>query len=202
MQRAVISDLGNVILWFNNELFYRKMAAHCRLSVDEICGIVWNSPEFVELFDLGRLTPREFYDRVTAKLGAGIGYDDFMAAYVDVFSINPPVFETMKRLKDKHRLVLVSNVDQMRFGFIKRRFPEIMFFDEYVLSYELGVMKPDARIYRVALDKAGAAAGDCVFIDDMEENIEGAVALGISGILYRPDTDLEKELRASGICVA
>jgi len=201
MKRAVISDLGRVILWFHNEVFYRKMTAHCRLSVEEIREIVWNSPEFVELFDLGRLTPREFFERVTARLGAVIGYDEFMAAYVDVFTINPPVFEIMKRLKDRHRLVLVSNVDPMRFGFIRERFPEIMFFDDYVLSYELGVMKPAAEIYRVALVKAGVEAADCVFIDDLEENIAGAAALGIPGILYRPETDLEKELRDLGVSI-
>ena len=199
MTRAIISDLGNVILWFDNEVFYRKMTAHCRLSVDEIRELVWNSPEFVELFDLGSLTPREFYDRVTAKLGARIGYDEFMAAYADVFTINPPVLETMKRLREKHRLVLVSNVDEVRFGFIRRRFPELMFFDDYVLSYEQRVMKPDARIYRAALDKARAEAAECVFIDDLAENIEGAAALGIRGIPYRPETDLEQELRTLGL---
>ena len=201
MKRAVISDLGRVILWFHNEVFYRKMTAHCRLSVEEIREIVWNSPEFVELFDLGRLTPHEFFERVTARLGAVIGYDEFMAAYVDVFTINPPVFEIMKRLKDRHRLVLVSNVDPVRFGFIRERFPEIMFFDDYVLSYELGVMKPAAEIYRVALVKAGVEAADCVFIDDLEENIAGAAALGIPGILYHPETDLEKELRDLGLSI-
>ncbi len=199
MTSAVISDLGNVILWFDNEVFFRKMTAHCRLSVDEIREIVWNSPEFVKLFDLGSLAPREIYDRVTAKLGAKVGYDEFMAAYADVFTINPPVFETMKRLREKHRLVLVSNVDEVRFRFIRKRFPELMFFDDYVLSYELRVMKPDARIYRVALDKARAEAAECVFIDDLEENIEGAAALGIPGVLYRPETDLERELRTLGL---
>jgi len=199
MTRAVISDLGRVILWFDNTIFYRKMTAHCPLSADEIREIVHHSPEFIELFDLGRLTPREFYESVIGKLGADIGYDEFMAAYADVFFINAPVLEIFKRLKEKYRLVLVSNVDVVRYGFIKRKFPELMIFDDYVLSYELGTMKPDPQIYRVALAKAQADASGCVFIDDMEENIEGAVALGIPAILYRPETDLEKELKLLGV---
>ncbi|OGD18138.1 MAG: hypothetical protein A2W03_05410 [Candidatus Aminicenantes bacterium RBG_16_63_16] len=202
MKRAVISDLGRVILWFDNKIFYRKMTAYCPLSVDEIRGIVHKSLEFVELFDLARLTPREFYERVIAKLGAKVGYNDFMAAYVDVFSVNPPVFEIMQKLKEKYRLIMVSNVDVVRFGFIRKRFPEIMIFDDYVLSYELGVMKPDAEIYRVALEKAGAPPAECVFIDDMEENIEGAAALGIPGILYRPETDLGRELGGLGLSIS
>lgn len=199
MIRAVISDLGKVVLWFDNSVFYRKMTAWSPLSVDEIRELVHKSLEFVELFDLGRLTPREFYERVIGKLGAKVGYDDFMAAYVDVFSINQPVLEIMKRLRGKYRLVLVSNVDVVRFGFIRKKFPELMVFDDYVLSYELGVMKPDPAIYRVALEKARALPAESVFIDDMEENIEGAEALGIRSVLYGPETDLEKEIRSLGL---
>jgi len=197
--RAVISDLGKVVLWFDNSIFYRKMTAWSPLSADDIRGIVHQTPEFVELFDLGRLTPREFYERVAAKPRAEVGYDDFMAAYVDVFSVNVPVFELVKKIKEKCRLVLVSNVDVVRFGFIKKRFPELMVFDDYVLSYELGVMKPDPAIYRVALEKARVLPAESVFIDDMEENIKGAEALGMPAVLYRPETDLEKELGSLGL---
>jgi putative hydrolase of the HAD superfamily len=199
MIRAVISDLGKVILWFDNTIFYRKMTAYCPLSVAGIRETVHASPEFVELFDSGRLTPREFYERVVAKLGARVEYDEFMAAYADVFSINPPALEVIRCLKGRYRLILVSNVDVVRFGFIRKRFPELMIFDDYVLSYELGQMKPEPGIYRAALDKAGARPSECVFIDDMEENIEGAAALGIPAILYRPETDLGRELRSLGL---
>ncbi len=199
MTRAVISDLGRVILWFDNTIFYRKMTSYSPLSVAGIREIVHNSPEFVELFDRGRLTPREFYESVTAKLRARVGYDEFMAAYVDVFSINPPALGIMRSLKGRYRLVMVSNVDVLRFGFIRQRFPELMIFDDYVLSYELGMMKPDPEIYRVALAKAGAPPAECVFIDDMEENVEGAAALGIPAVLYRPETDLVGELKALGL---
>jgi FMN phosphatase YigB (HAD superfamily) len=52
------------------------------------------------------------------------------------------------------------------FGFIKKRFPEILIIDEYVLSFELGMMKRDPAIYGEALKKAGTDHQECVFIDD------------------------------------
>ena len=70
-----------------------------------------------------------------------------------------------------------------------------MIFDDYVLSYEVGVMKPHARIYDEALKKAGVEAEECVFIDDIEENIQAAQKLGIKGILMTPQTDLEAALQ-------
>jgi FMN phosphatase YigB (HAD superfamily) len=89
----------------------------------------------------------------------------------------------------------LSNTDPERFGFVRRRFPEILFFDDYVLSYELKLLKPDPAIYLAAAAKAGCRPEECVFIDDMEDNIRGAVAAGLAGILYRPETDLAAELR-------
>ena len=87
----------------------------------------------------------------------------------------------------------------MRFGFIKKKFPEIMIFDEYILSYEVGAMKPHPRIYEDALAKAGVEANECVFIDDIEVNIETAQKLGIDIIHMTPHTDLEAVLREKGL---
>ncbi len=199
MIRAVISDLGKVILWFDNSIFYRKMTAYCPYSVEDIRQIVQGSAEFIILFDTGKITPGEFYARAVAKLEARVGYDDFFAAYRDVFSLNQPALDVLKKLTGKCRLILLSNTDVVRFAFIKSRFPEILIFDDYVLSFEVGFMKPHPEIYQQALRRAGADTKEAVLIDDLEENIRGAEALGLSGILYKRDTDLEKELRALGL---
>ena len=199
MISTIISDLGKVVLWFDNTVFYRKMTAYCSKSVDEIREIVHRSPEFITLFDQGALTPHEFYERAVALLGARIGYDEFVAAYIDVFTRNQPVIDLYKRLKGRYRLILLSNTDPIRFGFVREHFPDILFFDDFVLSYEVRALKPDSEIYREALKKAGAPPASCVLIDDMEENIRGAAALGLKTVLYKPDTDLESALRSPGV---
>jgi len=105
----------------------------------------------------------------------------------------------MRRLKKNYRLVVLSNTDTMRFSFIKKKFPEILIFDEYVLSFEVGFMKPHTQIYKEALKKAEFPAKECVFIDDREENIEAAAKLGINGIHLGPQTDLEAILKEMGL---
>lgn len=199
MIKAVISDLGKVILFFDNHIFFKKIANYCSYSEDEIARLVRVHFNLIESFDTGKITPEEFYSSVATKLKAQIALDDFFTIYNDVFSLNPPVLQIMKRLKPKYNLILLSNTDIRRFGFIKQKFPEILIFDEYVLSYEVGSMKPHPQIYREALAKASAEAGECVFIDDIEENIQAAEALGINAILFKPDTDLEKALRTLGL---
>jgi len=199
MIRTVISDLGKVILWFDNGIFFRKMAALCSCPEEKIREVVHRRAEMIELFDTGKITPQHFYSRAIAELNASVSYEDFLAAYRDVFWPNPPVLELYKKLKGKYRLILLSNTDVVRFSFIKEKFPEILFFDAYVLSFEVGVMKPRPEIYEEALKRAEAEASACVLIDDMEENIQAASALGLKAILYQPGTDLEKELRAFGL---
>lgn len=199
MISTVISDFGRVVLWFDNTPFYQKMTAYCSKSVDEIRAIVHRSAEFYELFDRGELTPRQFYERAVALLEARIGYDELAAAYVDIFSRNQPVLDLYRRLKGRYKLILLSNTDPLRFGFARGKFHDAMFFDDYVLSYEVKALKPGPEIYQEAVKRAGVPAASCVFIDDMEENVTGAAALGIQTILYKPDTDLESALRALGV---
>jgi HAD superfamily hydrolase (TIGR01509 family) len=198
--RAVISDLGRVVLWFDNDVFLRKLAARSGKPFADIKAAVHGDLELIRRFDGGAVTPAEFHERVTVLAGADIPYGEFYDIYNDIFSLNPPAVEVLARVKAAGaRTVLLSNTDPERFGFVRRRFPEILFFDDYVLSYELKLLKPDPAIYAEAARRAGFAPCECVFIDDMEENVRGAIAAGLAGILYRPETDLEEELRKLGL---
>lgn len=199
MIRTVISDLGRVILWFDNGIFFKKIAARSSCSEEKIREVIHRNSALIRLFDTGKMTPHEFHSHATAKLDAQISSDEFFASYCDVFSLNVPVLNLLQGLKGKFRLILLSNTDPVRFSFIKKTFPEILFFDDYVLSFEVGLMKPDTRIYEVTLKVAASQPSDCVFIDDMEENIEAAKRLGFQSILYKPDTDLARGLRALGV---
>ncbi|MCX6569309.1 MAG: HAD family phosphatase [Candidatus Aminicenantes bacterium] len=120
--------------------------------------------------------------------------------YNDIFSLNAGAVDVLAGVKAAgYKTLLLSNTDPERFGFVRRRFPEVLFFEGYVLSYELKLLKPDPAIYFAAARLAGVPPRECVFIDDMEENVEGAVAAGLAGILYRPATDLAAELRKLGL---
>jgi putative hydrolase of the HAD superfamily len=153
----------------------------------------------IQSFDTGEIEPADFYKEAILKLDAKIDQDTFFCIYNDVFSVNPPVLDLMKRLKANYPLILLSNTDVERFGFIKKMFPEILLFDDYVLSYEVGYMKPHPEIYREALKKARVPAEECVFLDDLPENVEEALRLGINAIQYGPQTDLEARLKQLGM---
>lgn len=201
MIRSVISDLGKVILFFDNHIFFRKIAEFCPFSALDIEERVHKHRDLIRSFDRGKISPEEFYREVIQRLDADVDQETFFSIYCDIFSLNSPVLDILAGLKAKYRLILLSNTDIERFGFVKRAFPEIFIFDGYVLSFEVGYLKPHPQIYAEALKKAKARAEDCVFIDDIEQNIKGAKRIGLDTILYGPMTDLKAELRIKGLSV-
>jgi len=200
MIRTVISDLGRVVLWFDNNIFLRKLAERAGRPFEAVKSAVHGDLELIRRFDGGAVTPRGFHDRVTKAVGASVPYEVFYEMYNDIFSQNDAAVEILARVKAAgYKTLLLSNTDPERFGFIRTRFPEILFFDDYVLSYELKLLKPDPAIYLAAARLAATPPQECIFIDDMEENVKGAVSAGLAGIHYRPDTDLAAELRKLGL---
>ncbi len=200
MIRTVISDLGRVVLWFDNNVFLRKLAALSSRPFDELKSAVHGELELWHRFDEGTLTTEEFRRAVCDIAGTDVDYETFYGIYNDIFSLNEPVAALLRRVSGAgYRTALLSNTDPERFGFVRKRFPEILFFDDYVLSYELRLIKPDPAIYLAAAIRAGCLPAECVFIDDMEENVRSAVATGLRGIHYRPETDLEAELKKLGL---
>jgi putative hydrolase of the HAD superfamily len=199
MIETIISDMGQVVLHFNNRLFFRKMTQYTNRSEEEIRAVTHAHIEIVDLFDKGKIRPEEFYQKAKTGLEAEVSYEDFFAAYCDVFAVNPLTLGILKKLKPKYKLILLSNTDIVRFSYIKRKFPELLIFDGYVLSFDYGLMKPDPRVYIAALELAGSNPERAVFIDDIQENIDGAERVGIKGLLFTPEIDLEKALRDLGI---
>ena len=200
MIRTVISDLGRVVLWFDNNIFLRKLADWAGKPFPDVKAAVHGDLELIRRFDAGAVTPSGFHDRVTRAVGASVPYEVFYEMYNDIFSLNDAAVEILARVKAAgYQTLLLSNTDPERFGFVRARFPEILFFDDYVLSYELKLLKPDPAIYLAAARLAATPPQECVFIDDMEENVKGAVAVGLAGIHYTPATDLAAELKKLGL---
>ena len=199
VRTAVISDLGNVLIHFDNEIFFKKLADLCSFSIEEIASWAGDRQNLFADFDCGRIDPDGFFQVFRERLRLSLDQETFFLIYSDIFSVNPVPIGIMKRLSPDVPLILLSNTDPVRFGFIRSRFPEVMLFDEYVLSYEVGCMKPDPRIYRRAVHLSGLPAQRCIFIDDRLENIAGAERIGMRTVFFRKNIDLFAELKGMGL---
>ncbi len=199
MIETIISDMGNVLLRFDNTVFFSRLAPYTAQSREDIRRVTHDNMDLAVLFEKGAVSPLDFYKNVKDLLDLTAGYEEFYALYVDIFTLNPTVLELYLRLRTSYKMALLSNTDVMRWTFIKRRFPEILIFDAYVLSFDQGVMKPDPAVYREVLGLTETRPAEAVFIDDLRENVEGAERMGLRGIVFGPQTDLAAELALLGV---
>jgi FMN phosphatase YigB (HAD superfamily) len=118
--------------------------------------------------------------------------------------LNEPVSRLIERVgSGGYTLILGSNTNQIHAAYFRRRFAATLDrFDAYVLSYEVGCLKPDRRFYEACVKAAGTRAGSCVFIDDMAENVAGARGAGLQSLLYVETAGLVAGLRELGVEVA
>jgi FMN phosphatase YigB (HAD superfamily) len=197
---TVISDLGNVLLRFDNGVFYRSLGAFTGRPVEEIRAVTHDNLDLLTLFERGVISPVDFFKNAGDLLGLTAGYEEFFAAYTrGVFTLDPDVLDLYRRLKARCRMVLLSNTDIIRWTHSKAAFPEILLFDAYVLSFDVGEVKPQPGIFREALRTVGASPERTVFIDDLAANVAAAIRLGMNGIVFTGAGEAETRLRALGL---
>jgi HAD superfamily hydrolase (TIGR01509 family) len=128
--------------------------------------------------------------------------DEFHEAFADIFSEIKPMIAMQAALRaNRIPTCVFSNTNGLAIDHIRRRFPFFAYFDSYVLSYEVGAMKPDAKIY-AAVERATGHAGEAiVYVDDRAENIQGGLARGWRVVLHETPAKTIQALRQMGLPV-
>lgn len=111
-----------------------------------------------------------------------------------------PNIELIRALRPKYRTAVLSNADSTLPQRLRDNGIHDLF-DVVICSAEVGVAKPEPRIYAIAAERIGLPAAACVFIDDLESNVEAARVAGMQAVCFRIDRDdrLEEQLRALGV---
>ena len=95
--------------------------------------------------------------------------------------------------------MILSNTNPIHFHMIRANYPLLRHFDHCVLSYEVGALKPSAKIFQAAVAHAGCDAGECFFTDDLAMNVEAARKHGMDAVQFQSAAQLEEELKARGL---
>jgi putative hydrolase of the HAD superfamily len=126
-------------------------------------------------------------------------FDEFRDVWCRIFREVPEMVDLFHRLRKRYRTYVVSNTDSLHMPYVLKRFPWLNHFDGQALSYELGVRKPDPEFFGRTLEKFGLEARECVYIDDLEENVLAGRAAGIDSIHHFTVEETASELRKMGI---
>jgi glucose-1-phosphatase len=201
MTEHVIFDLGQVLIPFDWQIAISRLVPHLKPEVSDIVN--GNKAAFVSLIaepatdlETGNIDFEAFQKRVQAILGSNLNSREFHRIWCDIFRADWDMIALGRALSLRFGTWLASNTSEAHYQWVLEHFPEVQFFRKAALSYELGVMKPDARFFEKALRSFGIDAKNAVFTDDIQENVDGAVAVGMTGILFRNRAQLETELEA------
>jgi HAD superfamily hydrolase (TIGR01509 family) len=191
---VVIFDLGRVILDFDPRDVTRPLTRISGKPEKQVCDVVFGG-SLESLYDRGKITSRDFYERVIRCLNVDMTFEQFRRFWTEIFTVKQDVCDIIQAVRDRHKLLLLSNTNEMHFEYAFDRFDVLRLFDDYVLSYRVGERKPHPTIYAAALQKAGCAPGDCVYVDDMEEYVAAARQFRMQALVFRDAPQLEKSLR-------
>lgn len=196
MKQTIFFDLGNVLIFFSHQKMCRQIASAYETSPEMIYDVYFKN-KMAEHYELGEVTSDELHAHLNRTFKKEVNFLELMQAASSIFEPNLELFPLVKKLKEQgSRLILLSNTCEAHFNYAYSHFPVLKLFDDFLLSYELKMQKPEPRIFHKAL--ALAHGNPCIYIDDLGENIKAAKKVGLSGIRYTSPGSLEAHLTKRG----
>jgi glucose-1-phosphatase len=193
--KAIIFDIGSVIVRLDPSRAIAAIGAGSRLSPDKVWAAVPQDPLW-HGWQEGRVTPTDWYQNVIARFHTPISFDEFCDAWNSILCPELILPERLfRQLSKKCRLVLLSNTDPIHVGCMESKFPFIRYFPERIYSCDVGASKPGLKIFRAAIRAAGVPANQILFIDDIRENVLAARRIGLNALQFRSRPQLEAALR-------
>lgn len=182
--RAVIFDVGGVLLHLRNEA--RRQSWEARFGLDDgaIARALWTTDVSAQA-TLGRVSS----EAVWASLGATLRLSAEQVAqiegkYFDDEYLDPSMAALLDELRPHYRLALLTNAWSDARSALTERFALDRLVDDMIISAEVGYAKPDPAIYLLTLERLGVAPHEALFVDDKARNTIAAEALGIASIVF------------------
>ena len=182
--QAVFFDLGGVIVRTEYEAPRQHLAERLGMEYEDLTRAVFDS-ETARKASIGLITEQDHWSAVMQRLGRpAADVESLRSEFFGGDVVDLGLVEFIRGLRPRFKTGLISNAwDGLRPYILGQKFDDA--FDFMLISAEVGVMKPETRIFQLALEHAGVSANEAVFVDDMAENVESARTLGMSAILFR-----------------
>jgi epoxide hydrolase-like predicted phosphatase len=182
--RAVFFDFGGVIVRTEYQAPREHLAERLNMTYEDLNRIVFES-DTSRKASVGAITADAHWAAVTRRLGRPPS--ETKAIYTEFFAgdvIDRSLLNSIRSLRSRYKTGVVSNAwPDLRDYMAENRLDDA--FDELVISAEVGVMKPELQIYKIALERLSIKPNEAAFVDDTQANIDAARNLGMYGILFQ-----------------
>lgn len=192
MIKLILFDLGGVVFTNGTKLFIKTLSKRYRLPIERFEEFL-DGPVGTQYRE-GKISRDQFWQEALAHLPLKESADVLTKEWIAHYDLIPGMKELVAQLKRKYQVMYLSDNVRERVESLDDRFKFLRWFDGGIFSHEVGVRKPDLRIYKLALKTAGVTAAEAVFIDDKPKNLVPAKALGMKAILFESAEKLKQDL--------
>lgn len=198
MIKAIIFDLGDVFII--DDLSMKKFFKITKINPKELEVA---SEKHFHKFDTAKIDAIKFWNKIVKDLNLpkkGIYYSEMMTHFYSKHAkINKRLESLVKKLKRKgYKIAILSNRPEPAVK-VDREKGWYDHFSDVVVSSEIGIRKPDKRIYKILLRRLKMRPEECVFVDNDSENLIPARSLGMKTILFKNVNQTKIELKKIGI---
>jgi len=195
MQRAVIVDFGGVLVRSEDPSPREALARELGLAVEDLERLIFASDLSLRA-QRGELPEPEFWKAIGERLGirSPEKIQQVRQRFFAGDRLNAPLVEALRQWKGQVALGLISNA-WSGLREVLRHLGLLDLFDAVVISAEVGLLKPDPRIYLLALERLRVPPQATAFVDDLPENVQAARALGLYGIHFRDTREALQRLQ-------
>ena len=200
--KAILFDLGKVLVDFNFETGVQALHAACSISRNRLDEVLWDE-NWIRRYERGEILTSEFHTYLRETADLQMDLPDFCQTWSSVFLPDVIVSEDLLvSLKRNYPLVLVSNTNEAHIDYVRANYRVLDYFDHTVLSYEVGSLKPDRKIFEHAIAVSGFSVSELFFTDDRKENILAATDLGMHAHQFKTESQLVAALQQAGVEMA
>ena len=197
--QAIIFDVGRVIINVNIALSFETYGQRDHLSAENVWQVLQADQRWDD-WQEGRMLPRDFHQHICKKFGLSLTFEEFVASWNRVLDPETLLPEALfERLSKTCRLALLSNTDPLHVAHFEATFAFVRHFPVRVYSCRVGTSKPKPMIYHHALRELAALPEETLYIDDLRENVDTALQLGMSGFHFTSPKELLDEFSRLGL---
>ncbi len=197
--RAVIFDMGGVILRTEDLTSRTNLAKKFGLTRKELEMIVFQSPESQQA-ELGEFTAQQHWNNMARLLHfPPEELEEFQRAYWEGDRADKELEMYIRSLRPRYKTGLLSNAWHGAREKASKLYTFLTAFDVVIYSADVHLRKPDPRIFHLMVARLGVNIHEAVFVDDFVDNIEGAKAVGLKTVLFTGRESAIRELKELGV---
>ena len=195
---AVIFDLGRVLVDIDLSAVTDIFSSLTDKDPHTVAQGMIADPLMVE-YNSGRIEPEDFYRKLCDKYELKVDFTQFKKLWCGIFKPMDGMEELVRSLDGRYTLGMLSDTDPLHWGYLSSEYTYLEIFSKPTLSFQVGCMKPAAEIYLKAAAAVGAEPSRCLYVDDLQRNVDGAKRVGMDAIQFTGVDGLKEQLKARNV---